>query len=311
VIPILAALLLVLNPGERTLIDRIVAVINGEIITLSELNTAASAFVDDQRSEANRDALMKDVLDQLIAERLIAQQIKSASVQVTDDEVSRGIEDILKQNNIDDQQLQMALKQRGMSMSQYREDVRSQLVRLKLINLKVRSRVVIPNADVRAEYEKRMQDEKREEIVTISHVYLPYPDGGDKDAVRARAEQVRKRLEQGEDFATVANEVSDGPTKETGGLLGELAMSDLRPELAQAVRKMEVGSISPLVDTAQGVHILHLSDRKTKAPVPFEEAEGKIRQDLMGKEVDRQMKVWIDELRAESAITIRLEEPTS
>src|SRR5205823_8851930 len=105
--------------------------------------------VAQQNTEEKKKALYKDVLDQLINEQLLSQQVAEAKISVSDEEVERAIKDIIKQNNINEDELRQAIEQRGLSMGQYREDLKRQLVRLKIVDLKVRSRVIVPDAEVK------------------------------------------------------------------------------------------------------------------------------------------------------------------
>lgn len=307
--PLVASLILSATPGQRVLVDRIVAVVNDEIVTLSELEASSRPFMQEGDSEERKQALYKDILDQLIAERLLGQQIKDAGISVTEDEVDRAIKDILRQNKIAEEDLREAVESRGMSMGQYREDLKTQLIRLKVVDLKVRSRVVIPEADLKAEYDRKVRDSKKEELVHIRHIYFRWgesPDPGEKVRVLGTAEAARQRVLAGESFAQVAEEVSQGPTAAQGGDLGEMGAKSLLPELARGIQGVKVGEISKPIETQGGVHVVVVESRRFKEPVSFAELRDQIYQDLYTKEVERQMKIWLDELRAQSAIVVRL-----
>ena len=293
----------------RVLLDRIVAVVNDEIIMQSELEAAAAPFRADDDSKEKTKALDKDILEQLIYERLLGQQIKEAKIDASDEEVDRAIEDILKQNNITLDDLKAAVQARGRSMGQYKEDIKSQLVRLKIVDMKVRSKVSIPDTEIEAEFTRRFGDEKPEELLQIRHIFLRYgdnPSKADRARVLKAATKAYERVKAGEDFAKVAQEVSQGPTASSGGDLGELTESGLLPELARALKGVEVGQFTQPVVTTNGVHVVRLDGRRPGVRRKFEAERNKIYQELYQKEVERQMKVWLDEVRAESAIEIRV-----
>lgn len=306
---LMAALLLASAPDGRELVDRIVAVVNDEIITMSEVEAASKPFMEHNTTEEKQRALYKDVLEQLISERLLSQQVKEADISVTDDEVKRAIQDILKQNKITMQELQQAVEARGMSMGQYKEDLKTQLVRLKIVDMKVRSRVVIPESEIRSEYEKRVANEKREQVVDIRHLFFRWgesPDPDERQRVLARARKARQRVADGEDFAAVAKEISEGPTASSGGGLGEIGEKGLLPELARALDGVKEGELTQPVETANGVHVVQLLDRKKKEPTKYAAMRDEIYQQLYQQEVERQMKVWLEELKGASAIDVRL-----
>lgn len=296
---------------ERKLVDRIVAVVNEDVITLSELDATTKPYLSgqDATSPEKRASLMQAALDSLIAEKLIQQQIREAKLDVSADDVERAIDDIAKQNHLTRDDLKGALESRGMSMAQYKSDLEKQLLRLKLVDLKVRSRVVVPDADVRAEWERQVSLEKREKLLKLRHLLFHFgesADAGDKKRALDAAVKARNRVVGGEDFGVVAKAVSEGPTAADGGDLGWFTGTNLLPELARAVAKMQVGEISGPIETDNGVHIVWLEDAKLKEPAGFEAARAQIYQKLYQEEVEHQMKVWVDELRTTGAVEVRL-----
>jgi peptidyl-prolyl cis-trans isomerase SurA len=296
---------------ERKLVDRIVAVVNEDVITLSELDATTKPYLSGQEATPpeKRASLMQAALDSLIAEKLIQQQIREAKLDVSADDVERAIDDIAKQNHLTRDDLKGALESRGMSMAQYKADLEKQLLRLKLVDLKVRSRVVVPDADVRAEWERQVSLEKREKLLKLRHLLFHFgesADAADKKRAMDAAVKARNRVVGGEDFGAVAKAVSEGPTAADGGDLGWFTGTNLLPELARAVAKMQVGEISGPIETDNGVHIVWLEDAKLKEPAGFEAARAQIYQKLYQEEVEHQMKVWVDELRSTGAVEIRL-----
>jgi peptidyl-prolyl cis-trans isomerase SurA len=296
-------------PGERKLVDRIVAVVNDEIITLSELDAATKPYMEPNADAQKQDATYKNVLEQLISEKLLSQQINEAKITADDEEVERAIKDILRQNNITEDELRQAVEARGMAMNQYREDLKQQLIRLKIIDLKVRSRVQISDAEVKAEFDRLNANEPREELVSLRHIFFRWgesPDPAERARVLKAARDARDRVTKGEDFAEVAKAVSQGPTAASGGDLGEVSKKGLLPELSQVVERAGVGEISEPIETKNGVHVVRVDARRLKDATPFAEARNPIYQRLYTQEVDRQMKVWVEELRADAAVDVRL-----
>ncbi len=304
----LVATLAVGAPSDRELLDRIVAVVNDEVITLSEVEASAKPYMQHNEGEERKKLLFKDILDQLISERLLAQEIKQAKITVSDEEVSRAVQDILRQNRISEEQLKQAIESRGMSMGQYREDLKSQLVRLKLIDMKVRSRVVIPEADIKAEYDQRTKDDEQEELVHIRHIFFKWGENAteaEKAAIRDKAVAARKQALAG-DFEAVAKELSEGPTRNNGGDLGELSGKQLLPELKVALEGVEPGTITNPIDTDNGVHVVYLVGRRFKKPTSYAELRDRIYQELYQRRVEEQTKVWLEELRGQSAVRVLL-----
>ncbi len=304
-------LLLALSVGaeERELVDRVVAIVNDDVVTWSELQLAIGPYLEAQGHEAKREQLQKDALDQLISDRLLNQQVAEAKISVEDDELERAMDDICRQNNITREQLAQAVESRGVSMGQYQEDLKRQLVRLKLVDIKVRSRVVVPEADIRQEYDAENALETRQELIQLRHLFFRYGEGASEAEtarVMERAKASRSRVVSGESFAEVAKQVSEGPTAASGGDLGEMQEGSLLPELAKALKGMKEGQLSQPIVTPNGIHIVLLEGRRQQEPESYETKKTKIYQRLYQQEVDRQMRVWVDELRAQAAVEIKL-----
>lgn len=294
-------------PEDRVLLDKIVASVNGDIITLGELEVAAAPF---QRPGQDRKALLNDVIEQLVNDKLVDQQVTEAKISVSDPEIEAAIKDILRTNSLTEQQLMEALAARGMSMKAYKSDVKDQLVRLKLVDMKVRSKVVIPEDDLRAEYEIRTRGDVPMAKVRLSHFFLRFEKDADeasKDRVLARAAALRTRVtDGGEDFAEVARSDSEGPTASKGGTMGDFEEATLFPEFAKALKTMEAGDISAPLLTPSGIHVLRLEKRWMERAQSFDDLRNQIYQELFGKRVDEQMKLWIGELRRSSDVEIKL-----
>ena len=287
-------------PGQREPVDRIVAVVNDDVVIESELEQTALQIPQATRAQ---------VLEQLINERLMMQQIAEAKIEVTEDDIARSIQDILRTNRITEAELKAAIESRGMSMAQYKEDLKSQLIRLKLIQMKVHSRVVIPEAEIKAEYERRTRDDSKEVLVRIRHVFLRWgesPDPNERLRVLTAARAARQRVVGGEAFADVAKEVSQSPTAASGGDLGEMSQDGMLPALAKGIEGLKEGDVSEPIETDSGVHVVLLESRRRKAAVAYADARLQIYQELYQKEVEAQMKVWLEELRKQAAVTVLL-----
>lgn len=295
-------------PPEAVVVDRIVAVVNDDIITLRELEQAAAPLASG-RDDEGQALVRRNVLDQMIADRLLQQQIEEAKIEVTDPEVDRAFQDVLRQNSITEEDLRSAVTARGMSMGQYREDLRRQLKRLKIIDLKVRQRVVVPDTALREAYQQETAGDAVEKFITLRHLFFRSDESKrSRNSARTRAQAARKRILGGEDFAAVAKAVSEGPTAKQGGDLGEVSEKGLLPALAASVRKLPVGQVSAPIVTDNGVHIVEVLSRATRPPRSFESMRGKLYQRLVQKETERQMAIWLKEIRRSGSVEVRLDE---
>lgn len=301
--------LAMISAGPRQLIDRVAAVVNDEVITFQELNDASASSIPESIPENEKTTIRKQVLEALIREKLIEQQVTEAKISVSSVDVDRAIDDITRQNNITREALEKAVTSRGMTWEKYRSDLEQQIVRLKLIDLKVRSRVNVTDAEIRAAYDAENRATKRAKLITLRHLFFRWgdsPDPNEKARITALAQKSRQRVLAGEAFEEIAKEVSDGPTATQGGSLGEIDSTSLLPELAQAAKSLKVLEISEPINTQNGIHVIQIQGVKEQAPPEFETQRNGIYQRLYQSEVERQMTLWIDELKKNSVVDIRL-----
>jgi peptidyl-prolyl cis-trans isomerase SurA len=276
--------------------DRIVASVDGEPITLYELRQ----FVSQQRAQMpNLPAVTdKEALQALITEKLVAKEIVARGIQIRDEDIDHYIDRIKQQNHIDDDQLREALKQQGLDYTKYRQQIREEIEKVQLLNKVIRAKVTISPEDVHRYYEAHKKDYARAGSVKVRQITLRLDDDAPEPIVTAvmeRIEDVRKRLLKGEDFATVAKQVSEDPLAAEGGDLGEIEPSKLLPEFEGPLLKMKEGEISEPIRTKVGVHLLKLEKRITEAFQPESEVAAEIKEKLYNEALDERYRRWIVE----------------
>ena len=301
-------------------IDRVVGVVNDDIILQSELDERYEPALADltrqmESSPAHtRDAqaivLKRRVLDALVDERLLVQQAQQLKLGVTSEEIDRAIEEIRRQNNVDLDELMKALKQQGMTMAQYRQDLRRQILRLKVINAAVRSRVAVSDEEVRVYYEQNVRKMGVQRSVRASHVFLLIPDGATPAEVerkRRLAADLVERARGGEDFGKLARQYSEDPaTKEEGGDLGYFTRGSLPPAVEEIVFNMEVGEVRGPIRAARGFHVIKLQDRKDEGVKPLAKIKEQLRQQLYQQEMEKATKAWLADIRRKAHVELRL-----
>lgn len=301
--------------AQARLVEKVAAVVGDNIILASEVEekagpllAEASKIPDASKRGARATALRREVLDRLIDDELILQQAADLKLSITSEQVDQSIEEIKRQNNITDAQLQEALRGQGMSMSAYRADLKRQLLRFRVINIAVGSRVSIADEEVKSYYERHMKSGGNVQV-RASHIFIAIPDGADAAAVRERqvhAEKLLERARAGEDFAKLAKQYSDdAATRGDGGDLGTFGKDMLPKAIEELVFSMKVGEIRGPVRADRGFHVLKLVERKAKDPKPLAEVQDDIRIQLRQKEMERQTKTYIAELRKKTLVDVR------
>ncbi|HIE32880.1 MAG TPA: hypothetical protein EYP81_02365, partial [Thermodesulfobacteriaceae bacterium] len=227
----------------------------------------------------------------LIEEKLIAQEVKKYNIKVTDGEVNAFINDVKAQLG-GEERLQEFLSAQGLTLKDYREKIREQLKKMKLIQGSVRARIVITEEDLRRYYREHYLSEKNRVYVLAAII-----TSSEEKIKKAAAE-----LKGGANFSAVARKYSDVPGSGEG--LGSFKLEELAPEVRKIIAKMKPGEISPPIRVGQNWQIFKVLEIKEKATVPFEKVKKEIYQTLFQKELDEYFQKWIKELKERAFIKV-------
>ena len=313
----LLAVSFLLFPGSARgeIVERIVAVVNNDVITLSELEEAGKGMFEqvkesslpEEREEKLRKARTA-VLDQLIESKLLEQEIKNKKVEVTERDIDAAIEQIRQQNQVSEDELKAILAKDGVTLSAYRRRIQDDIGRMRLINREIKSKIVIKEEELRKNYQDNLARFTDPAEVKVQQIFFVIPQWATEEqvaSIRKEALAILERARQGEDFAELAGKYSQGPEAREGGVLGFFKHKELRPELEGAAFKLQTGEVSGLIKTPEGLHILRVMERKGGEPKPFVEVQGKLRDEIMQAESEKQFQQWMKALRAKAYIEIR------
>lgn len=306
------------NSGRKVVVERVVAIVNDAIILASELDARmvpirneAASITDAKERERRLAKLTTQVLDEMIAEELIVQAAEAAKVEVEASEVQAAMDEIKQQNNLDDAGLAQVLAAQGYNLSNYKQELRRQLLRLRAQNQLVAPKVQITEEDVRARYDALQRRSESVSAVSLSHILFRLPEHPSEQQINEAKEKAAKaiaRVKAGEEFAKVAGEVSeDEGTKATGGTLGWFQRGSMaNPEWEPIVFAMEKNDVRGPITGPQGLHVFMVSDLKKNELKPYGEMKEGIMRDLRRKEMEKQGAVWVEELRKKAYIDIKL-----
>jgi peptidyl-prolyl cis-trans isomerase SurA len=283
-------------------VDRVVAVVNDEIITLSDL----------QREEAlkKREAVHDDrlVLEDMIDRKLQMAAAKRTGVDVTDKELADAVADITKRNGMDMAQFGVALAKEGLTLEQYKAELREQITLSRLFNKYVRSGVNVDEAEARVFYQNNQKTYSLPEEIRVRQIFLALPDKAtpaQAAEIREKALSVYARVRKGEDFIRLVREVSQGTMASQDGDLGFIRRQDALPEIEEAARTLKPGDSSSPFLCAGGYHIIRLDEVRT--PVrPFEKVKDEIMKTLFEQKTENTYRGWLQTLRGDSHIENRL-----
>lgn len=276
------------------MIDRVVAVVNNEVITLSELQEEAIKEKGPGGPEKER-----DVLNNLIGKRLQLQKAHQLGIRVTQEEVVAAIEDIKKRG----------LAGESMTIEKYKEDIRDQLLLSKLFIRDVKANIVIGEEEIERYYKEHQEDFVQPEEMRIRQILLRVPEKSDPveiERIKEIAGEVLNHLRDGEDFAEMAKKYSQDSSAQRGGDLGFFRSDQLIKVLEEAITSLKEGEISEPVLSPLGFHIFKVEEKKGRSPVPLTEVRERIGEILIEERSERLYREYLRDLRNKAYIDIRL-----
>jgi peptidyl-prolyl cis-trans isomerase SurA len=299
--------------AHAEVVEKIVATVNSEIITESDLKVFASklsksSFLDDLllqgKSQADLKSSRNDQLEYMINEKILDSEVKRLNLAVTMDRVEKEIRDIAKRNNMNKDQLLEALKGQGVQVSEYQSFMRSKIERQSLIEQEITSKLRVSDEDVMAQYGRNHPNSNTGIFeYTIAHI-LFNPKKGSADLALDRARVVLGKLKAGESFEVLAEQHSEDPNFTPGGVLGTFKAGEFAKEMEKAVASLSPGETSDVVTSKSGLHILKLVSKKIVADPRFEKEKESIRGQLFEASFQKQFKLWLSSKRDDSFIRI-------
>ena len=308
-------LLLVLLPfaASAEIKDRIAAVVNGLPITLSEVEERVAPEMArvpaGPAGAGQRQEILKHALGQLIDEQLVASEASALGIDVSEDELQRLVEQLAKENHLDMSQFRQALAQQGLSVETIRESLKRQQLTMRLLQYKVKPRRV-SDEEVQAAYAAMNRNAEYE--VRARDIFVSAPDGAtaaQQSAARAKADAALRRIREGESFAKVARDVSDGPTAREGGDLGYFRRGQMLAQLEQAAFSLRPGETSGLIRVngdRGGYHLVTVEDRRQIAARPLSEVQEEIRNRLTAESVMKEREHYLSQLRKTAQVDEKL-----
>lgn len=316
-----AALSLPAPPARAEVLDRVVALLDDDAIFLSEVERYARPYLAEMEQTVaaadqprRRAAILRQTLTEMLEERLIQRAATRAHISVTDEEVERFIANIAQERGADVATLRRALESEGVSWREYRDRMERQVLQLKVLQIRVRGRINITEAELRTEYARLVGELQRTLRPHAWHIFFAVPETASEAevaAVTGRARAAMERVRAGESFEAVARELSqDAASREAGGDLGEVDADALPEVINRALAELPLNTASEPVRGPSGVHILRVSDRRAPPAPSFDSVRERIQSVMTNREMFRQREVYVRELRRAVSIEDRLDAPT-
>lgn len=301
-------------------VDRSVAIVNEDTITLSEVNELGKPFFQKVTEETPPDRLpealkqaRKAVIDKLIDKKLVLQEANRVNLKVSDEEVDSAIKRIVSNNKTTIEQFKKELSAAGLNEKQYREELREQVLSSKLINHEVRSKVVIPEEKILDYYDNHFTEKSGGSDFYILQFGAVWNKAGrdgkipSQDEARMKAELVHERAQQGEDFKSLVKQFSDLPTAADGGDLGSFQLDEMASYMRDAVGSLKPGAVSNVVEHDGVYHVFKLVSSqpgKIVTKAPYDSVKDEIREKLYQQQTEQFFSDWIKGIRDKAYIKI-------
>ncbi|HSG31170.1 MAG TPA: peptidylprolyl isomerase [Thermodesulfobacteriota bacterium] len=282
-------------------IDRIVAVVNDDLITLSDLNRYISS-IPPGTAEIDRDRVLNDLVEQMILE----QEAAKLGITVSDPEIDMSIENIRTKAGMSHEQMEEMLKKENLTKEQFRKQWRLQIISGKLVNSIVKGRVAVTDDEIENLYKEYYGNIENSDEVQIAHILISVNEQQPERALE-KASRIAELAKSGNDFSKLVAEYSDDTfSKEKEGVLGYFKKGELVSELEAVVAITEVGEVSGPVQTASGFHIIKVLNRNTLDSNSVDTYREQLRQEIYKKKVAEELQKYIATMRENAYIEIKL-----
>ncbi|HAJ28411.1 MAG TPA: hypothetical protein DCG53_14415 [Syntrophus sp. (in: bacteria)] len=303
-------------PVSGEVVDRIIAIVNDDVITLSELNNTFEPYM--KRIEASLTGKDKEkvvaegrvtILNKMIDNKLIEQEAKKSGIIIKDDEAMGVIRDMLKSRKMQMPDLLQALDKDGVTFDAYKQDLKAQLQRQQLVRREIRSKLVVTDDEIGEYYRQHRDEYEGKEALRIKQILLPVPPGTDpaiRERARELAESILKRIKNGEPFEALATQFSQGPATAAGGDIGFVEKGHMLPEVEKIALNLDIGGVSPVIDSPQGFYIIQVVDKRGAGLKPITEVRQEIQNKLEEEKAAKKFDQWVIDLRNKSLVDIKL-----
>jgi peptidyl-prolyl cis-trans isomerase SurA len=246
--------------AEDFVLDTVVASVNGKPITLHDIEERMRVQEPLSIETAAQDPRVRFVLDELIVHRLIEAECERRKLRVDDHDIERYIAEVAKRNNMTVEQFSTALQGEGRSLSEYRQEVRIDILRGKLTADMMRAMPPAPDAEVRTYIKEHPELKKAGTHVSLRQILVSTETRPDAQA-QQRMMEAQHRIQAGSPFADIARQFSDAPEASTGGLLGVLLLEELAGPIRETISTLPARQLSSVLRSAAGYHLFWIDER--------------------------------------------------
>ncbi len=305
---------------QAELVDRVVAVVNNDVITLSEVENEASTISQtiarNRKGQSLVNALTEareKTLDAMISRKLVNQRAKQLNIRVSEREIDDGYDRMQKRSSLGPAEFRKKLEESGMSLKLYRKNIRAQILQAKLISFDVRSKIAITDEMILDYYDKHYTTRVKKGSYYLLQMGFTWDTDTDsteelasnKEGAEKRAERVYKLIQKGEDFKTLARKFSDLPSASDGGDIGVFTLDEMASVMRKAVAPLKDGELSKIIETPTGFQFFKLLSDKNGSIVvssSYDSVKEKIKEKLYQIKLKDAYEEWVNDLKEKAYI---------
>ena len=304
---LVCGVLLAVPPAYAALVNKILATVDGEPITLYQLKKFGERSMRGQQMSASMD--QAQLLEALITDKIMEKEISDKGIIVRDEDIDHYIEGIKERNKLTDDPLQQALGAQALTMDRYRAQVREEIQKAQLINREIRGKVNVSPEEVQRYYEAHIAEYSTPARTQVAHILFRLDPDAPADnvaAATAKAQSVYDRIKKGADFAAMAKEFSEDPSGPNGGDLGWFKQGELLDDLEKVAAQLKTGAVSEPVRTKVGVHILKVEAREGESHQKLDDLADQIKEQLYNAALEERFQKWMaEDLRKRHHVEMR------
>ena len=305
-------------PVYAETVDRIIAVVNDDVITLYELNAAFEPYeknIENSYKGNDKDKVIKQaretMFQRMVDNILIEQEAKKSGMSVTvkDEDVNNVLQDVLTKQKISMPDFLKSMAAEGKSIESVKKEIRSQIVRMRLLRREVKDKIMVSDAEIGEYYDKHRQEYEGRESVRMKQLFLSLPPDANKTVkmkVKEEALRLRELILKGESFDLLAAKYSQGPTAAMGGDVGFIEKGTIIPEVEAVAFSLPVDQISEVIESSLGFYIIKVVDKKGAGLKPITMVREEIKSKIEDEKLDKKFDEWISSIRAKSHLEIKL-----
>ncbi len=286
-------------------VDRIVAIVDNNIITLSELSKETAPYLQNMKSsgydEAKKEEAIKQINNKILAamvdRTLTQQEARKYQINVSDEEVDNALENVKKAGSLSWEEFENALNQEGLTLKEYRENIQKQILQSRLINNAVKSKVIITESDIKNYYEANAQKYSGKKKYHLRNILMDKEDG---------IKKVLTQLDLKNNFSALAKQYSLSSNASDGGDLGFFDIQNFSENVKEIISGLNIGDYSKVISTPQGFQIFYVEDIVLEGNKTLEQASKEIHEILYNEQVEKKFKTWLESLKKNAHIKIML-----